>query len=136
MAKKPQPKHPNRKKLTDWIQDYYIRFGWDKNNINWNMITAQIKNMEDKDPNMTDMGILYTLWFMSEVKGVLMLENCENGSILNLVPFYYSQAQQYYLTNKKLKEIYENYDFTKSEEVVVRKNVYKPKRRKINIDFD
>jgi hypothetical protein len=128
-------KYPYRKKLTDWIQDYYIRFGWDKNDINWNMITAQIKNMEDKY-KYTDLGIIYTMWFMSTVKSVSLLNDCDNGSILNLVPFYYDSAQSYYQRNKELEKIYSEYNFDNEKSVVVNKNNYKTERKKINIDFD
>ena len=136
MAKKQAPKYPNRKKLTDWIQSYYIRCGWDKNDINWNMITAQIKNIEDKDKSITDMGILYTLWFMSAVKEIYLLNNSENGSILNLVPFYYSQAQEYYNNERHLKQLYAEHEFKHESVIVIRDKEYVAPRKKLNIDFD
>lgn len=127
-------KYPYRKKLTDWIQNYYIRCGWDKNDINWNMITAQIKNMEDKY-NYTDLGLLYTMWFMSSIKDIYLLNDCDNGSILNLIPFYYDSAQTYYKRDKELEKIYSEYDF-KDEIRVIDKSDYVQERKKLNIDFD
>jgi hypothetical protein len=91
--------------------------------------------MEDKY-KYTDLGIIYTMWFMSTVKNVSLLNDCDNGSILNLVPFYYDSAQSYYQRNKELEKIYSEYNFNNEKSIVVNKNNYKIERKKINIDFD
>ena len=126
----------DRRKLTDWIQDYYIAHGWENSEINWKMILSQLKNMETKDSKMKDSGVLYTLWYMSEIRNVCMLDDCENGSILNLVPFYYNQAQAYFLNDRKIKNLFDNFVFENNDVVFSNKRTKHKDKPKMNIDFD
>ena len=53
-----------RRKLTDYIQELYINQGYDKHDIDWKLITAQIKNFMKDDSSITYSGIKYTLWYL------------------------------------------------------------------------
>jgi hypothetical protein len=125
----------DRRKLTDWIQNYYLSHGWEKSEINWAMILSQLKNMQTKDKNIKDTGVIYTLWYMTVVKEIEMLDDCENGSILNLVPFYYYQAQDYYLKDQKVMKSFRDFDF-ETNTVVAQRVPLKQNRKKTNITFD
>lgn len=112
---------PNERRiLTDYIQEQYIKQGWDKHDINWKIITAQIKNMMDEDKNLTYSRIRYVLWYLIEIKEVNLFEEENfNGSILNLIPFSYQEAESYWKQTKAIKEAVKDLDYELSESYTV-----------------
>lgn len=132
-----EPQKPNpRRTLTDWIQAYYIKQGWDKNDINWQMISAQLKNIE-ADNKISDAGVGYTLWYMSDIQGINLIADTEdgyNGSVLNLVPFYIQDAQKFYNRSQAIKSSVEAFEFPE-DKIIKSKPIKKPKQ-KVAVDFD
>lgn len=112
----------DRLELTDWIQNYYIKCGWNKERINWNLLTAQIKNMinDNKKINMTLSGIRYTLWYLSFIEDYYLLDDT-SGSILGLVPSNYIKAREYCLHSNKVKKEISKFELNDNI-VIVKKN--------------
>ena len=95
--KKAKPKKNNNdspmRDLTDYIQELYIKQGYEKNQINWALIGSQIKNLMEENKNWTYGGIKYTLKYM--IDNNINVFDFQSGSILNLVPFYYNEAKDF-----------------------------------------
>lgn len=111
---------PNdRRELTDWIQNYYVDVqGWNKYEINWKLITAQLKNiMEDGDLKYS--GILLTLKYLVDIKEMDLLHN-ESGSVLGLVPMNYINAKNYWKECQEIKKAVEEFEFDDEVRVIKR----------------
>lgn len=119
---------PNdRRLLTDYIQKIFVDEGWDKHDINWTLITAQIKNIQKENPKLNCNWIRYCLWYLIEIKHQNLFNDEFNGSILNLVPFTYIEALNYYKETKRIKEELENYTEDVEKKVVCRTKAEKRK---------
>lgn len=117
---------PNdRRLLTDYIQEIFVDNGWDKHDINWTLITAQIKNIQKENPKLNNNWIRYCLWYMRVIKGQNFFDENFNGSILNLVPFVYLEAYDYWKETKNLKYKIEDFKFT--DNTVIKKHRNKNK---------
>lgn len=115
---KPPPKNSDgtinqRRLLTDYIQEQYLKQGWTKEAINWNTITAQIKNLMTEHTDWKYQSIKYVLYYMIEILGLNLFNENFNGSILNLVPFYFQEAKRFWEQkqeiSKAIKEQEEDY---------------------------
>jgi hypothetical protein len=131
-AKGKPPVKSARRELTDLIQKYYLANGYKKNEINWNLICAQIKNLVDTYGYKYS-GIRYTLWYMVEIIEKPLFDDSYKGSILNLVPFEYINAQKYYQETKALEKAFEAFE-GHGEKTVVRHNTQR-RRRYYSVDF-
>ena len=110
---------PNdRRLLTDYIQDIYTDAGWDKHDINWTLITAQIKNIQKENPKLNNNWIRYCLWYLRVIQNQNFFDENFNGSILNLVPFVYLEAYNYWKETKELKAKIENFTLNDTPRVV------------------
>lgn len=87
-------------KLTDYINELYIR---ENRQPNWAMIGSQIKNMK-KEYHITDTEIRLVLMYMTTVRQMNLFANLEQGSILNLVPYYIEETRQYIQFQKDVEE--------------------------------
>ncbi|MEG0900398.1 MAG: hypothetical protein RSD67_08315 [Oscillospiraceae bacterium] len=105
------------RKLTDWLQEYYILQGYEKNMINWQLITAHLKNIMNTDKNIKYSGILYTLKYLVNVKDMDLLNN-ESGSILGLVLSNYLPAKLYFEETQEIKKSIDNFKFDENVKVV------------------
>lgn len=111
---------PNdRRLLTDYIQEQFVNQGWDKHDINWKIMTAQVKNMQEENPNLNYNWIRYCLWYLIEIKESNLFDENFNGSILNLVPFVYQEAYQYWKDTRAIKESVKNLSYDLSEQTKV-----------------
>ena len=108
-----------RRALTDYIQDYYISQGYDKHDINWQLITAQIKNQID-EYGFKYSGMLLTLKYMVEIKEMNLLDNKSN-SVVSLIPFEYNNAKNNWIETENIKKEVESFDFTDKEITVVKR---------------
>ena len=118
-----------RRLLTDYIQDYYVEQGYDKHDINWQLITAQIKNQID-EYGFKYSGILLTLKYMVEIKEMNLLDNKSN-SIVSLVPFEYNNAKKNWIETEKIKKEIKAFDFN-DEEIVIKKSIDKDNKKLYN----
>lgn len=110
---------PNdRRLLTDYIQEIFVDGGWDKHDINWTLMTAQIKNIQKENPNLTYNWIRYCLWYMRVIKNQNFFDENFNGSILNLVPFVYLEAYNYWKETKELKSKTEQFNLDENRVIV------------------
>lgn len=110
---------PNdRRLLTDYIQEIFIDNGWDKHDINWTLMTAQIKNIQKENPKLNYNWIRYCLWYMKVIKGQNFFDENFNGSILNLVPFVYLEAFNYWQETKGLKAKIENFTLNDTPRII------------------
>ena len=78
-------------KLTDYINKLYIR---ENQEPNWALIGSQIKNMKKKY-GITETKIRYVLMYMVDIRQMNLFTNLEQGSILNLVPYYIEVSVEY-----------------------------------------
>lgn len=99
-----------RRKLTDYIQELYVKNGYKKEYINWALISKQIKNIE-KDLNINDNWIRYCLWYLVEIKEQSLFDEKYDGSILNLVPYSYVEARKYWEDIQRIKNAFDKIDF-------------------------
>lgn len=122
--KKPQKnyipqKDSARRALTDYILELYLQAGYNKNKINWAIIGSQISNLLKENPTWKYSGIKYTLWYMVEIKEMNLFDNYD-GSILNLVPFYFNEARDYYMECEDIKRAIEEFEFDEEVKVIKR----------------
>lgn len=103
-------KGSEREILTDYIQSLYLKVGYTKQNINWAMIGSQIKGFVDNDRYKYS-GIKYTLWYMQTIKGMNLFKDGFNGSILNLIPYYYLEAKEYAIKRRDIKLAVNEFEF-------------------------
>ena len=118
-----QPKLSDKEKedytrLTDYIQLLYVNQSYDKKDINWAILTAQIKNMMSDDKSLTYAQLKYILWYMVEILELNLFNEEFNGSILNLVPYYIQEAKEFCLKCKDIRESVKGFDFTDEIRIV------------------
>ena len=91
---KPIKQKNPRIQLTDLIKSLYDSCGI--TDINWGCEGNRIELIKKGNPdlNMTDEGIMKCLKYIVEIKMIDVFDN-NGGSILNLVPYYYSEANIY-----------------------------------------
>lgn len=119
---------PNeRRMLTDYIQEQFVNQGWDKHDINWTLMTAQIKNMQKENPKLTYNWIRYCLWYLIEIKQQNLFNEEFNGSILNLVPFVFLEAYNYNKETRVIKAKIQDYKEDTERKVVIRTKAEKRK---------
>ena len=124
----------SRRQLTDWIQNYYIQQGYDKHDINWQLITAQIKNQID-EYGFKYQGMLLTLKYMTEIKCMNLLDD-RSVSVVSLIPFEYNNAKNNWLETENIKKEIDNFDFSDNE-IIVKKSIDKEKKKVYNsIDME
>ena len=134
-SKKKKDGSPNeRRQLTDYIQDYYISQGYDKHEINWQLIMAQIKNQID-EYGFKYSGMLLTLKYMVEIKEINLLANKSN-SIVSLIPFEYNNAKNNWIETQNIKKELESFDFTDKEITIVKRIDNNNKKLYNSIDMD
>lgn len=117
-------------KLTDYILTIYKECGWNKDSINWPMLTSQIKN-QVKELSCTYNQIRYTLWYMKNICNVEWLNEDSNGSAISLVPYYIDKAKEFCIERKRLKGLIEEFDFDEDEDTFVSNN-----KQRIRIDLE
>ena len=105
-------------KLTDYILELHLNQGFDKRDINWSIITKQIKNYMDEDKSLTYAQISYVLKYMVEILELNLFNEEFNGSILNLVPYYIQEAKEFCLKCKDIRESVKGFDFTDEIRIV------------------
>lgn len=115
--------------FTDMLKAEYEKRGI---NPNFPMMMQQTKNFME-EYKYTIPSIHYTLWYMLYVLN-LELFNYEQGSILNLVPYYHDEAKKYYNDTVRIKKEFANFEQTNEKRTVS----YNPKpvKRLLNITFD
>lgn len=75
--------------------------------VNWILVTAQIKAMMSTYPTMTYGGMLYTFWYMREVKNL-------DITGISRCPFFYEEAKAYGVSidiaRRQIKQYQHNFD--------------------------
>lgn len=122
-------------KLTDYINKLYIR---ENQEPNWALIGSQIKNIKKKY-NITETKIRYVLMYMVDIRQMNLFANLEQGSILNLVPYYIEETDEYLQFQKDVADSARKAK-TKEHNIVVNVNRHKLKSHKYvsdnNLNFD
>jgi hypothetical protein len=121
-----------RRKLTDYILYIYESHGYKKEKINWNLITAQLKNMMEENKDMKYSGMEYCLWYMNEVVKFNFFNDKAN-TVVSLLPFYYEESKSHCVKSIQIKKSME--EFNTNDVVVINKNVEKPQRWYNEIDI-
>ena len=121
--------------LTDYIKKLYDR---EKQEPNWILIISQIKNIKKKY-NITGTQIQDVLMYMIDIRQKNLFDNLEQGSILNLVPYYIEETDEYLQFQKDIVDSAEKAE-TEEHNVVVNVNRHKLKSHKYisddNLNFD
>jgi len=86
-----------RRKFTDYIQKLFLDNGYkDNGDVPWQLMMQQTKNMLADNPTWKYGGLRYTLYYMVEFAEINLFDDKFNGSILNLLPYYYEEAKDFY----------------------------------------
>lgn len=98
-----------RRKFTDKVQSIYLANGYkDDGDIPWQLLMSQTKNMMQENKDFKYTGMTATLDYMINIEDLNLFDENSNGSILSLLPFYYSKAKQFWLEkhliNKAISE--------------------------------
>ena len=105
-------------KLTDYIQLLYVNQGYNKKDIKWSILTAQIKNIMSDDKSLTYAQFQYVLNYMVSILELNLFNEEFNGSILNLVSYYIQEAKEFCLKCKDIRESVKGFDFSDDIRVV------------------
>lgn len=105
-------------KLLDYIQLLYLQQGYDKQQIPFKVITAQIKQIMSEDKSLNYAQIRYILWYMVDILEMNLFDESFNGTILNLVPYYINEAREFCIKCKEIKKLANEFDFDDSVRVV------------------
>ena len=125
-----------RRVLTDYILYIYEQEGYNKNEIPWQMLMAQLSNIlkEHRDEKYSYQSILYALKYMRMI-GVNLLSERSNGSCLSLVEYYYNEARDYCKRSAELKKEFENFEIDDSPDIIKKKINHKTNKYK-ELTFD
>ena len=94
---------------------------------------SQVKNMIDQN-GYKYTGITLTLHYMIDIKGINLFSSNEfNGSILNLVPFYYEEAKQNYIETKQIENELKDFEFNDTPIIVHKTIGHTTKYKEIDI---
>ena len=122
-------------KLKDYINKIYIR---ENQKPNWGLIVSQIQNIKNKY-NITDTKIRYVLMYMIDIRQKNLFANLEQGSILNLVPYYIEETDEYLQFQKDVADSAKKAKI-KEHNIIVNVNRHKLKSHKYvsddNLNFD
>lgn len=125
---------PNdRREFTDYVQDIYVKQGYDKHYIPWQMLMSQSSNILKEHKSWTYTTLGYILYYMYEVIELNLFAEDSNGSILSLLPYYGLEAEKYFNQKAEVENAINNYDF--NEPIVVKK-IKHPTKRIQKISFD
>ena len=118
-----QPKLSDKDKeeysnLLAYIQSLYIQQGYDKQQIPFKVITAQIKQIMTEDKTLTYAQLSYIIKYMVEILEMNLFDDSFNGTILNLVPYYINEAREFCLKCKEIKKLASDFDFSENVRVV------------------
>jgi hypothetical protein len=105
-------------KLLEYIQSLYIHQGYDKQQIPWKVITAQIKQIMTEDKTLTYSQVSYIIKYMVDILEMNLFDDSFNGTILNLVPYYINEAREFCLKCKEIKKLASEFDFSDDVRVV------------------
>jgi len=105
-------------KLLEYIQSLYIQQGYDKQQIPFKVITAQIKQIMTEDKTLTYAKLSYIIKYMVEILEMNLFDDSFNGTILNLVPYYINEAREFCLKCKEIKKLASDFDFSENVRVV------------------
>lgn len=114
-------KGTDRRDYSDYIQALYIEYGWDKNNINWQIIFSQTNTLLKNNPKWSYETIKYILWYEKEILGLQLITKESNWSPLSLVDYHGKEAEEFYNKLVKIEEEVNNFNFD-DEEIVVKAN--------------
>lgn len=117
--------------LTDYIQRLYLENGYNKSEINWQMICSQIANMMEKNKDYTYKGIGSTLYYMVTILEIDVFD-CPTGSILNLVPINYKPTMDFGRQIKGIRKEVEDFDMNYETQKIETNKKHKVSR----LEFD
>ena len=124
----------DRRDYSDYIQNIYIRYGWDKNKINWQIIFSQTNTLLKNNPNWSYETIKYILWYEEEIMGIQLITKESNWSPLSLVDYQALDAQLYWEECQNIIDSVENFDFNEEIKIIKNTENKKTKRRMINME--
>lgn len=101
------PQVQERRRYTDFIQALFLQNGFkDNGDVPWNMMMKQTSKMLEDNPTWKYSGLRLTLQYMVEILEMNLFDEQFNGSILNLLPYYYDETRLFYLQKQMItKEI-------------------------------
>ena len=116
---KPKPIVENPyNKLLDYIQSLYLSQGYNKQQIPWKVITAQIKQIMTEDKTLNYAQLLYIIKYMVDILQMNLFDESFNGTILNLVPYYINEAREFCIKCKDIRKLANEFDFTENVKIV------------------
>lgn len=120
-AKLHEKQKKNRRDLTDYIQKIYLENSYEKDEINWTLITSMLKNIQQEHKDWNDAQIRYVLYYMYEIIQVNLFDEKSNGSILALLPFYFNEARDFCKKQKEIKDAVNEFEFD-DEVIKIKRN--------------
>ena len=102
-------KGTDRRLVTDKVVEIYTDKGIDACRIPWDLIGAQMKNLLDEHKDWNYSTLYYVLWYMVEILDMDLL-NDKSHTPLSLIPYYVSEAKEYYFQSKQIQESIEKFE--------------------------
>ena len=125
-------KGTDRRVATDYIVTLFTEKGIGEARIPWDLIGSQMKNLLDEHQDWNYMTLYYIMWYMHDILEMDLIDK-KTLSPLNLVPYYYLEAKEYYLEcaeiNKNINE------FVIKDPIVMKASANKQKTRYKKITF-
>lgn len=141
LEKKKQGKHSyksaegtDRRDYSDYIQNLYIEYGWNKKNINWQILFSQTNTLLKNNPNWTYDTIKYILWYEKEILGLNLITKESNWSPLSLVDYHALDAELYWKETNEIENIVNNFDFEDKPITIKNKHNIKLKRKELKFE--
>ena len=103
------------KSLKDYINNLYISNYYKSN---FELLSTQIENYMDTHEDARYSGIEYTLKYMVGTLEMNLFQDGYNGTILNLVPYYYNEARDFCIKCAEIKKLASEFDFDDKVRVV------------------
>lgn len=102
------PEKSDTRILTDYINVIFNQ------NVNWPYVMSVVKKLKE-NYGYDELGIKDTLMYLHEIKHRAI----EKESIINIVPYYYMEAQKYYTSIKEVREQNQDKNFIQTEKVII-----------------
>ena len=123
----------DRRDYSDFLQELYVnKYGWNKKNINWQIIFSNTNNLLKANPSWTYETIKYIIWYMQEIIGLNLICAESHYSPLSLVDYYALEAELYYNECQKVSSSADNY--TDDTITIVKSKNKKTKYKPIEFD--
>lgn len=117
-------------KLTDYIQDVYLKANFEKEEIPWAYLSSQISSFV-KQYGINYKDILHILQYMVQIEGI----NFTDKDSLGLIPYYIDKTNGYISKYKEVNKAVKEFDYSEKTITII-PNKQQVRYKKKNETFD